>query len=324
MTDAVSDAEQEQFCRPQAGLLATMPSAERWRALVRRRQDQRRRLTANAEPAQRLSPADEAQLHSAQLEKATSSDPIVDYMVHRARGATVLDIGSGVGRFALPMSAVATSITAVDPNSEALALLLRGLTPPLTCRVNTLPNRWEECDVGGFDIGLCAFVIDNIADAAPFLLKMTRAVSEAYLMMQATSPALMYSTLWQQFHTEPWEPGPSYLDVVRILSDAGVEVHVDIVFGGTDKRAGLSGARYATVEEAVDVYVALLLLDRTGHAQDRLRALLPYWLVHRNDGLYDPTTPGAFAVIKWAGSRRPHALPTSWHEANWALHPGSI
>lgn len=61
---------------------------------------------------------------------------------------TVLDMGAGTGRFAVPMARYVSHVTALDPSPGMLAYLEEGMAQAGHTNYSVVRRRWEDVDVG--------------------------------------------------------------------------------------------------------------------------------------------------------------------------------
>lgn len=147
------------------------------------------------------------------------------------------------------------------------------------------------------DVAFSAFMLTLVPEARPFLVKLdATARRHALLYLGAYSGDAVLDPLWRHFHGAPRVPGPSYLDAVAVLREAGVEPQVKVV-EIADAR------RWATIDEAVDSYRDALLLGDTPQVRAELAGLLQSWLLGRRGAYRPPLRAVPAAIIRWAGGQ---------------------
>src|SRR5215470_5038987 len=85
---------------------------------------------------------------------------------------TLLDVGAGAGRFALPLALRCKQVTAVEP-SPSMGENLRHLAAEAGIEnVTLVASPWDEAEVEPADVVLSAHVIYSIEDIGPFVMKL--------------------------------------------------------------------------------------------------------------------------------------------------------
>lgn len=272
-----------------------MKASARWRRLVRRRLEEMERLEPgrgavggaywDARRARRF----------AAMGPAPASDPFVT-RVRRAsrRGDTLLDVGAGSGRFALPLAARVSALVAVDPSAAMLAQLRRAARAAGVDNITTVQAPWPDAGVEEADVAVCSYVLPLIADAAPFLAAIdSLARRRAFVYMNAASADALVDPLWRHFHDRPRSPSPTYLDAMDVISELGARPQVEVV----EVR---SRARFTSLAEAARSYREQLLVPDTAGARRELRSVLSGWLVRDGEHWRPPWRTFPAAVIEWS------------------------
>ena len=82
---------------------------------------------------------------------------------------SLLDIGAGTGRFALPLSESVERITAVDHSPDMLGILRRKTTAAGIATIDTVQGEWPHVDVEPHDVVLAAWSLYRAIDLAAAL-----------------------------------------------------------------------------------------------------------------------------------------------------------
>ena len=111
---------------------------------------------------------------------------------------TLLDVGAGAGRFALPLALRCKQVTAVEP-SPSMGETLRHLAAEAGIENITLvASPWDEAEVEPADVVLSAHVIYSIEDIGAFVMKLA-----AHARQQVCMPTFMrpprarYAPFWR-------------------------------------------------------------------------------------------------------------------------------
>lgn len=273
-------------------------AAERWHDLVGARLDEVERLSPDGRGV-----GAEFWNRRARRYQARATPAVDDPFLSRVRPyvgprTTVLDAGSGPGRFTLALAPRAARVVAVDPSERMLALVRRSARERSLTNVSTVLGRFEEVDPGAADVAICSFVLPVVADAGPFVRKLdATARRRVFLYMSAWSSDAAVDPFWRHFHGAPRLPPPTHLDAAALVrEEVGADPRVRVVELPTR-------GRFASVDEAVADYRDWLLLPDTAAVRRELAGLLGSWLVRRGGSLRPPfrTTPAA--VVDWEPQR---------------------
>jgi hypothetical protein len=172
-------------------------------------------------------------------------------------GDTVLDVGSGTGRLAVPLARTVSHVTALDPSGGMLSVLQERMASEGHRNYSCIRMRWEDVvirkDVKPHDIVIAAFSL-GFYDLAAALRKLDEtALRSVYLFWHAgewRNPEEMefYRAV---FGEEGSRKGyPDYIYPVNILHDAGIYPDVRIY-------QAVWTTAYDSVSEAVETWVAM-------------------------------------------------------------------
>ncbi len=271
-------------------------AADRWRALVEGRLAEMERLEAGR--------GDVGGAHWDKRAKRTAREPMAtadgDPMLARLRRAvgrsgtaTVLDVGSGPGRFALAVAPEVRQVTAVDPSKKMMSLLRKRAKEAGIANVRTVTGLWQDVEVEPADVVLCCHVLPLIPDVVPFVRKLDAAARRRVLLyVGAYAADAVVDPFWRRFHGSPRKPGASYVDAWAVLEEEGFDVSVEVVEMRT-------WSRHETLADAVEVYRDQLVLPRTREVDVELTRLLGPWLQRRGGYLRAPFRTQPAAILSW-------------------------
>ena len=146
-----------------------------------------------------------------------------------SHGVSVLDVGAGGGRFALPLAVRGARVMAVEP-SPAMAAVLREAAEARGLTVELVAERWPGAATSSAQVVICANVTYDVADLGPFVAALDRAAERlAALYLTLTHPVGQIADLWQAFRG--WQPpqGPTYLDAAAVVFEQGIACNVTLV-----------------------------------------------------------------------------------------------
>jgi SAM-dependent methyltransferase len=180
---------------------------------------------------------------------------------------SVLDVGSGPGAACLPLLPRTTELTAVDVESQMLALLAeRAGARGVTARCVT--GRWPDVapTVPAADVVTCHHVVYNVPDLEPFLIALTNHARRQVIVETTTlHPLTSLNEMWLRFHNLRRPNRPTAEDVLAILRAMGVRA-------GHQRWHRPGGSDYASFAELTDVTRRRLCLpqERANEVSDAL------------------------------------------------------
>ncbi|MDD3858259.1 MAG: class I SAM-dependent methyltransferase [Methanoculleus sp.] len=174
------------------------------------------------------------------------------------QGETVLDVGAGTGRLAVPVARTAAHVTALDPSEGMLAVLRERMAAEGLTNYSCLRKRWEDTvigrDIEPHDVVIAAFSL-GFYDLAAALEKLDAAARRAvYLFWHAgewrdPDEMALYRAVFGEEATMR-KGYPDYIYPVNILHDAGIYPNVRIYHAVWD-------AVYDSVEDAARAWAAM-------------------------------------------------------------------
>lgn len=282
----------------------TVRPSERWREIVLARQRQMDAAYARISRTSADYWARRAGRYQVMRPAATEDDPVLRRVAELAGpDGSVLDVGAGTGRYALPLAQRVRRITAVEP-SEAMAERLRAAAAEARVEnITIVQQRWEDAQVEPADVVLCAHVLYPIAEVVPFLRKLEeharRSVVLALMVTWAEPPLL--AELWRRFHGDERRGQPEAFDALAVLHELGIPANV--LVSRISHTAPMWS--FTDLDDAQAVVREHLIL--APDADGKLRDYLAAGLVRHNDRLIIPGPERAVACIWWErdGPRRP-------------------
>ena len=252
-----------------------MNAVETWGQMVRMEHEQSDRMRG-------ARPTD----HWTQYARQFKADPrrTGEALVERLRarllpGDSLLDVGAGGGRLALPLALNCQSVTAVEP-SPSMCAVLRETAEESDIGVSVVEADWLNAEVEPADMALCSHVVYVVEDIEPFVRKLERHARRLVLvvMFQSAPQSQLYG-LWEQAHGEPRHPLPSLPQFRDVLDELGVTYEVDEL--PADPARGFDSEAEAREMIARRLYVA-----PGSEAETRLAKVLDDSLREDGDGVW--------------------------------------
>jgi molybdenum cofactor cytidylyltransferase len=195
-----------------------------------------RRVRANREQVDRVREVPDGQDFYAPVSSLfradpdRSDDPFVDVLLGVVQpDETLLDIGCGAGRYALPLARRCQEVIGVDPSASMLAALREGMAEHGIANLRIIAGRWPMIDgplaAGGppvADVALIAHVGYDVEPIGPFLGAMEGAARRQCVALLADPPpASVADPFWPAVHGESRVPLPGAATLWDLLSARG-------------------------------------------------------------------------------------------------------
>src|SRR6266571_2261013 len=90
---------------------------------------------------------------------------------------TLIDVGAGAGRHAIPLAERLEWVTAVEPSEGMRAHM------PAIPNLTVVASAWEDAEVAPADLVICCHVLYGVADVVPFIEKLERSARERVFIM---------------------------------------------------------------------------------------------------------------------------------------------
>ncbi|MCZ6539912.1 MAG: methyltransferase domain-containing protein [Chloroflexi bacterium] len=137
---------------------------------------------------------------------------------------TVLDVGAGGGRLAIPLAEVCARVTAVEPSEGMREQLVATAEAWNVQNIDLVAGTWEEADVAPHDLVICAHVVYTVREIEHFLNKLTAHARQTVALVVFQRPAMApYLPLWPRVHGEERIPLPALPEIEQLLSQMGIE-----------------------------------------------------------------------------------------------------
>lgn len=247
-----------------------MSAIETWGEMVRVEHEQSDRVRG-------ARPADTWTQFAAQFkaDPHRTDDAVVEELRSRMLpGETLLDVGAGGGRLALPLALTCRAVTAVEPSPSMCAVLRGTARESGITNVSVVENSWLEASVAPADVVLCSHVVYVIEDIRAFVGKIAGHARRLALTVLSQSPPLSQTyELWEQVHGEKRHALPALPEFLPALKELGISPEVTEL----DEQPPL---RFDSFDQARETIARRIFVNPGSAAMDRLDRAL-------NESLYE-------------------------------------
>lgn len=255
--------------------------------------------------------ADRAALFTRGTGDPTSSPPPgLEAIVERLeRHHTLIDVGAGAGRYAVPLSRTLRHVTLVEP-SPAMARLAREQLEELGRGNWTIvEDGWLEADdLSPASAALIANVLSPHEDLEAWIDRALSLARGWLFIVHGSIPEVTphMQRVARELHGEERVPQPGISYLIPALHDLGV--YPDVVM--YERRFARS---YADTGEAAREIASTLLIEPTEEALSRIRAIVEPDLRARPDGRVAlPAVTAPHALLTWRTAGRGDGRRWRW------------
>ena len=208
---------------------------------------------------------------------------------------TVMDVGAGAGRLAMPLARHCRSVTAVEPSEAMRARLAEMAEVWEASNLCVIPERWEDASPDHEDVIFCAHVIYTVTDIELFTAKLDRYARELVAVILFEKPAAInYFPLWAKVHGEERLALPCAPEYTGVLTEMGIDFQVR-------RLPAWPPEPLPDPETAANECMARLFVEPGSEKAARLNAVLRESLIEVDNGFHfswaEPNTPW---LITWA------------------------
>ena len=208
---------------------------------------------------------------------------------------TVLDVGAGGGRMALPIALQCKHLVAVEPSPSLASVLLQQAKDYRIDNVSVVPASWEEARVDPANIVLCTHVLYTIRDIGPFVRKLdSHAQNWVLIVLYTASPQSQIDPLWRKIHSEERLPLPSLPQFEEVLGELNIAAKVDMLPPQPPRG-------FDSIEQAMEQLSRRLFLRPETEKLKVLEEILPELMQKAEDGVYriKGALPQQTALVWW-------------------------
>lgn len=231
--------------------------------------------------------------------RAGQDDPIFELMAaHVNEEMTLLDVGAGVGRHALPLSWRVKQVTAVEPSKAMRDFMAADAAEQHVGNLTMVGDDWQTAEVSPADVVLCSHVMYNVPEVGGFVDKLAaHAQQHCFIAMRTGQRDQMLRSLFQEVHGEELIPEPAVIDLYNVVHQRlGVAANVQAM---SFRRGTMPLGNYETLDEAIAAVRGQLYVAEGSAGEAAIRAFLQQHLMAEDGRLVLGSPPIGAAILWW-------------------------
>lgn len=184
------------------------------------------------------------------------TDPGLEAILRLVRPAdTVLDVGAGGGRIAIPVAQKCKAVVAVEPSESMRGRMQEQAAKWGVRNVEISASTWEDAEVAKADVVICAHVMYTVRDPVRFIRKLESHARRVVAVIVFDQPAVsQYFPLWPLVHGEERMRLPCMAELEQLLVELRI-VHDKEELPAREAR-GFENADMAVAESMARLFVA--------------------------------------------------------------------
>ncbi|MDE2781032.1 MAG: class I SAM-dependent methyltransferase [Chloroflexota bacterium] len=157
-----------------------------------------------------------------------TDDAVVEALRSRlVSGETLLDVGAGGGRLALPLALTCSAVAAVEPSPSMCAVFRETADEYDIGNASIIESDWPSTAVEPADVVLCCNVLYVISDIGAFVRNLdSHARRLVLVILMRTPPRSQVQHIWEAVHGEPRLSMPTVPQFLPVLDELGIRPEI--------------------------------------------------------------------------------------------------
>jgi ubiquinone/menaquinone biosynthesis C-methylase UbiE len=227
--------------------------------------------------------------HRFEVDPYRTDDVVLNAVQNIIGGSrSVLDVGGGTGRYAIPIALKSRKVTVIDQSPAMLAVLRKQIDSYKIPDITIVHSSFESVSVPVMDVAFCAHVLYTIEKIDKFIELLNLVTShKVVIIMFGKSPQSELADLWNFIHGEYRITLPGAPELLKILKNMGIkDVSVETI--------EVAPNYYQSLDEAFKMICQKIFISPDSCKGEKLQQNLDGYL-EDCDGKY---------IVKNAGTRK--------------------
>jgi hypothetical protein len=209
-----------------------------------------------------------------------ANDEVLDHLVNDiSEDATVIDVGGGAGRFALPLALKCKHVVVVEPADSMIEALNEVTKESGIDNVTVVQKLWEDAEVEPADIVLSAHSVYGVAEPQGFIRKLeSKAKQKVIIVAYLEQPQTHFSPFWKPLYGEDRIDLPALHELMKLLWELDIHPNLEMF-------PPSPVPTFENHEVAFQQLKHRLHVEDGSQEEHRLRSAIPELLVETSTGL---------------------------------------
>ena len=229
----------------------------------------------------------------------TSDSEINTLLKYLQPDDTILDVGGGAGRLALPIALNSKHVEIVDPSAGMLDSLTETAAKFNIQNVHTTHGEWLEVNVQNATIVICAHVVYGIYEISEFVDKLSLHADREVILLSFDAPPISWlSPFWEYVYQEKRIAVPGLKELVSVLWEKDIFPNIEMIEPSEGKRKKRG---YDDIEIAIENIAPRIFISKGSKQEEKLRQAIKIFMIDNGDGLQmiDQGPERHLAIIRW-------------------------
>ena len=213
---------------------------------------------------------------------------------------TLMDVGAGGGRHALPLALRCQRVVAVEPSPSMCAVLLQLTSAHGIKNVTIVQSTWEDAGVEPADVVISTHVAYVVRDIAAFIRKIdAHARRMARIVLYPLSPQSESFEIWERVHNEKRLALPGFPQLLDVMQELEIPFESEALTPNSPRT-------YSTPEQALEQTARRLYVHPGDPKMREIELALEELLVEVDGGYRIKNAPELVPhMLSWKPSTAP-------------------